>query len=52
MSKEEDDVLDQAALAQKRCKLFWEGLSQQIEDYLKNKDDMKNYVMWDKIKLS
>jgi hypothetical protein len=51
MSKE-DDVLDQEALAQKRCKLFWEGLSFQIEEYLKNKEDLKQYVMWDKVKLS
>lgn len=51
MSKE-DDPLDQQALTEKRCKLFWEGLSKQIEDYLKHKDDLKNFVMWDRVRLS
>ncbi len=52
MSNKEDDVLDQQALSQKRSKLFWEGLSKQIEDYLDNREDMKKYVMHDRVKLS
>ena len=42
MSKTEDgDVLDQTAIAYKKGKEFGENLIKSIEEYLKNKEDLK-----------
>lgn len=46
---DEDDVLNQDQMTYKNAKLLWEGLSEQINLYLKNKDDMSKFIMWDKL---
>ncbi len=45
----DNDTLSQDLIAYNKAKDFCKNLSTSIEEYLKNKDDLKNYVMWDKV---
>ncbi len=44
-----EDVLNQELIAFNRAKDFCKNLIKSIEDYNKEKDDLKKYVMWDKV---
>jgi hypothetical protein len=46
---DDDDALSQDIIAYNRNKEFWKNLQKSMEDYLKFKDEMSNYIMWDKI---
>ena len=50
MAKDEDDVLNQEQIAYNKAKDFMKSLTKSIEDYLEHKEDLKRYVMWDKVK--
>lgn len=49
-SDEEEDVLNQEQIARNKLKEFMKSLTKSIEDYLEHKEDLKRYVMWDKVK--
>lgn len=48
-NRDDDDTLSQDIIAYNKNKEFWKNLQQSIEDYLKFKDEMSKYKMWDKL---
>jgi hypothetical protein len=48
-NRDDDDTLAQDIIAYNKNKEFWKNLQQSLEDYLKFKDEMPKYKMWDKL---
>lgn len=45
----DNDSLSQDLIAYNKAKDFCKNLATSIDEYLKNKEDLKKYVMWDKV---
>ncbi len=46
---DEADPLDQERLAYQKAKDFWKNLTKSLENYAKEAEDMKKFVMYDRI---
>lgn len=47
---DENDVLNQEQIAYQNAKNFCQKLIKSVENYLEEKDELKKYIMWDKVK--
>lgn len=47
---DENDVLNQEHIAYQNAKVFCQKLIKSVETYLEEKEDLKKYILWDKVK--